>query len=330
MESWVRLLGMDLLGGGELPTGCSDLAAFQVDPGKDLTSTPFEHSVGAGSGLLDRLLAEAKSPVAVSSVHLDDRRDSGSCRSGLRRPGSTAKQGGEASDTLGLMGSTEPQELEMERQPQAGFGPILGARRPIQGDAEVAELAPKPLDRNPMVGLVHVVGLGAGDVEVEVEVTLPSIFGVLVGVEEFAGVLTDRLEQAIAGRVTGEVDRHEGGAHELVQDVDSLWTIVIEAHGGERGQLATAGERAQGVQRRLGMGREKLISPVERSAHRAMTRQGGVAGRRQGTDRVVEQVGELRQRQGSAAGCGKLEPERNPVDAATDGTDRYQVVASQD
>ncbi len=61
-----------------------------------------------------------------------------------------------------------------------------------------------------MVGLVHVVGLGASHAEEDVQVTLPPIVGVAGGVEQFTGVLPDRLEKPIAGGVTGEVDRHEG------------------------------------------------------------------------------------------------------------------------
>ena len=139
-----------------------------------------------------------------------------------------------------------------------------------------------------------VVGLGASHVEVELQVPLPSIVAVAGGVEELAGVLADRFEQPIAGWLAREVDRHEGSAHELVQHVDGRRIVVIEADGGECRQFATTDEHAHRVECRLGVWGEELVSPVERGAHRAMARQGSVAGRRQGSDRVVEQLGELR------------------------------------
>ena len=144
IQSWVWSLGVDLRGGGELTAGCRDVAAFQVDPRQDLASPPFEHPVGARSRLFGRLLAEAKSPIGVSPVHLDDRRDTSCCGSGLGRSRPTAKQRSDARDTFGLMGLAEPQKLEVKRQPESGFDPVLGAHRPIEGDAEVAELAARP------------------------------------------------------------------------------------------------------------------------------------------------------------------------------------------
>ena len=146
-----------------------------------------------------------------------------------------------------------------------------------------------------MVGLVYVVGLGASHVEIEVQVTLAPIVGVAGGVEEVAGVLPNGLEEPITSVVAREVDRHEGSAHELVQHVDSLGIVVIDAHGGERRQVTTASERAHRVQRRLGRCREILVPPVDGGTHRAMARHSCMPGRRQRPDRVVEQVGELYQ-----------------------------------
>ena len=118
--------------------------------------------------------------------------------SGDPRP--ACEQPVEAPQTFGMMGARCPHVVQVGRQPQPDVGLLGRGRRPVEGDAQVAELAQQLVEGDDP-GLVLTVVERPGEAGVVVEVTSLPVVAFTAGVEQLAGVLTDRFEQPVAGRV---------------------------------------------------------------------------------------------------------------------------------
>ncbi len=96
------------------------------------------------------------------------------------------------------MGARCPHVVEVGCQPQPDVGLLGRGRRPVEGDAQVAELT-QQLVEGDGPGLVLTVVERPGEAGVVVKVTSLPVVVLTTRVEQLAGVLTDRFEQPVAG-----------------------------------------------------------------------------------------------------------------------------------
>ena len=140
---------------------------------------------------------------------------------------------------LAVVAVAGPHVPQPRRQSQSRLDALAIARCPVQRGAEVAELRPKLIPLGVEAHVIELRGQRAGQVEVVAQVPAAGVSRVTAGVEQLAGVLADRLEQAVPGVLRGELDRDERRAHELVEHVVAS-SSANGAHGGKR--LGTAGD----------------------------------------------------------------------------------------
>ena len=88
----------------------------------------------------------------------------------VRRPAAGAQQALEARNTFGMMGGSGPHVVHVPRQPQADLGLFGRLGRPVEGDAQVAELTVQLVEGDDP-GLVLTVVERPGERAVVLEVT---------------------------------------------------------------------------------------------------------------------------------------------------------------
>ena len=196
----------------------------------------------------------------MTHVSSDDRRVAGGPGPRVRRPAASVQQALESRETFGMMGASGPHVVHVTRQPQADVGLFGRLRRPVEGDAQVAELAQQLVEGDDP-GLVLTVVERPGDDGVVLEMPSPTVGTLPADVEQLTGELADWLEQPVTGRAGGVIDDDEGRAHEFVDDLERLVGVVIDTHGGEGRQVAPTGEHAHRQERGLAGRRQQLDGP---------------------------------------------------------------------
>ena len=277
--------------GRQGPPGRLDIAAVAEALGEHLAGATLLGAAGAAPPRRGPA-RPGRGSIAVTHVSGDDRRVAGGAGSPVRRPAAGVQQALESRQTFGMMGAGGPHVVHVSRQPQADVGLFGRLRRPVEGDAQVAELAEQLVEGDDP-GLVLTVVERPGEDGVVLEMPSPPVGTLPAGVEQLTGELADRLEQPVTGRAGGAIDDDERRAHEFVDDLERLVGVVIDTHGGEGRQVAPTGEHAHRQERGLAGRRQQLMAPVEGGPHRAMTGQHAVTGPRQLADRVAEPVGEV-------------------------------------
>jgi hypothetical protein len=146
-------------------------------------------------------------------------------------------------------------------------------------------------------------------------VSIPRVGKPTAGDETVPRVLAQRLQQAVA--VPARVGLEHRLVRQLLEQVQGF-ELVAPGHAGGSSDVEVAGENAEQVEQVPFVRREQLVRPVDGTLERLLAGDGRAPAPRQQAEPLIQAGSDLLDRHHLGARRGKLDGQRDPVEAAAD------------
>ena len=218
-------------------------------------------------------------------------------------------------------------ELQQRLHQHRRLGRVADGHRPVQRRPQVVPLLRQHPDAFEVAGTLELAVRPLGHLGVVREVPVAPDDDLASLVEAFLAVLTQCLEQRVAGVGTSPVGDDHGLVDQSSQQVGHglMVDALIRAHRADGSDVAATREHRQPVEQQPLVLGEQLVGPLHRRPQRLVALRPATTAALQQPEAVRQLVGEIAECHRTDPSGGQLDGQRKAVQAVADRGDHRQV-----